>query len=285
MLPLRFSISFVLLTACSGSAATIEDSSSAPSGTTTTSTTSEGPHVILRLGGSVDPVAHADGFAGETAKVQIAAIKSLWLLRSDDDPNPVKVFELDEPIEVDYVAGKPITLASVSRATIPSGTYRKAKVGVSYVKYSVAARMHSAAIPVDGQYDNVQVLSDGAKIDGVVRARGWYRYSFSYLGTTYGSLEGNDAPTPAVPKGGGVELDTSGADAFYTFGFDAAYDAAVTYDETVTFTANVHEGFRWQDQPTTGYAAGVFDTTASTFEPVMSFGANAYAVSFERATN
>jgi hypothetical protein len=240
----------------------------------------------LRIKGSTEAVPHVDGFAGETAKVQIAAIKSLWLLRSDDDPAPVKVFDRgDQPALVDYVTGEPVTLATVARKAVPSGTYRKAKVGVAYVKYSVPARMHDAGVAVDGQYDNVQALSDGAIIDGAPRARGWYRYAFSYAGTTYGTLEGGGAPTPAVPTTGGVGLDTSGAEAFYTFGFDAAYDGTVTYDEIVTFEANVHESFRWQDQALAGYAPRVFDTTPTSFEPVMSFGANAYKVTFERSSS
>lgn len=83
--------------------------------------------------------------------------------------------------------------------TLPAGVFTIAKAGVAYVRYSVAARMHSIA-SVDGQYDNVQSLSDGAVIDGVTRDKGWFRYSFSSGGTTYGTLEGGDAPVGYTSK-------------------------------------------------------------------------------------
>lgn len=293
----------VFVVACGGSAASVGDappadatSDATPSGGAAEGKGSEpdapdaaalalnGAKLTLVLKGSTAPVPHADGLSGETAKVQVAAIKSLWLLRSADDPNPVRVFDLGaSPVLVDYVTGAPVTLATVARTSIPSGTYRVAKVGVSFVHYRVASRLHANGVTVDGDYDNVQALSDGAPIDGTPRARGWYRYSFLTGATPLGSVEGGSAPTPVVPSGGGVTLDTSGPEAFYTFGFDAAFDATATYDETVTFEANVHQGFRWQDQALPGYAAGVFDTTTTSFEPVMAFGANAYAVSFARS--
>jgi hypothetical protein len=84
------------------------------------------------------------------------------------------------------------------------------------------------AIVVDGDYDNVQALSRNVRIDGATRDRGWYRYTFLSGGASLGSLEGAGGPTPAVATSGGVTLDTSGPEAFYTFGVDAAFDASAT---------------------------------------------------------
>jgi hypothetical protein len=298
---ISFVASLLLLVACGGASAGVDDPTApggGPGGTATgtapsspadpsspTDPTSDpgGPRVTVRAKGTTAEFAHTDGFSGETAKVQIAAIKSLYLLRSDTDPNPVKVFDLgDKPALVDYATGDATTLATVALRSIPDGVYRRAKLGVSYVRYSVAARMHAGAWPVDGQYDNVQALSDGAIVDGAARKKGWYHYSFSAYGTTYGSLEGDNAPTPATTTTGGVGLDLSGSESFYTFPVDVAVDTSVTVDQDVLFEANVKDAFRWQDQSIAGYSAGVFDTTASDYEPVMSFGANSYAVSFSR---
>jgi hypothetical protein len=44
----------------------------------------------------------------------------------------------------------------------------------------------------------------------------------------------------------------------------------------LTFEVNVHESYRWEDQDQPGYAKGVFDSTASTFEPVKAFGASRF---------
>ena len=42
-----------------------------------------------------------------------------------------------------------------------------------------------------------------------------------------------------------------------------------------------YESFRWQDQALAGYAPKVFDTTPTTYEPVMSFGASAFSLVLE----
>lgn len=43
----------------------------------------------------------------------------------------------------------------------------------------------------------------------------------------------------------------------------------------------MHESFRWQDQAQAEYTPNVFDTTPTTYEPVMSFGASAFALFLE----
>jgi hypothetical protein len=239
-----------------------------------------GAQITIELAGSVAPFAHADGFAGETPTRQIVAVKSLYLLRAPDDPSPVQVFDLGAaPVEADLVTGATTTIAKVALASLPSGVFTRAKVGVAYVRYSVAARLHSGVTAVDGRYDNEQVLSDGAVLDGVPRDKGWFRYSFAIGATTYGTLEGDDAPTPVATGAGGIVMDMSGPQTFYVFPVALAIDPASKQDRTVRFEANVADSFRWQDQANAGYATGVFDTTPSTFEPVMAFGANAFSLS------
>ena len=72
-------------------------------------------------------------------------MRSLHLLREPNDPNPVKVYEHthEKAVEVDVVTGKTVTLASVVAKTLPAGVYTIAKSGISYVRYSVSARMHT----------------------------------------------------------------------------------------------------------------------------------------------
>lgn len=243
------------------------------------------PSLTFVLRGTKAPFAHADGLSGQTAKLQVAAIKSLWLLRSggDGDPAPVKVFDRgDDAVPVDYASGQPVTLATVSRRSIPSGIYRRARVFVPWVRYRVSARLHANGVAVDGDYESVQALSEGARIDGAARARGFSRTTFLVGGAPLAAVTGTSPQVPSRATSGGVMLDVSGAEAFYEFDVDAAFDQAAPYDETVTFEGNVSGAFRWKDEATLGYQPGVFDTTPAGFEPVMTFGVNAYAVSFAR---
>ena len=237
-----------------------------------------GPFVEIWMRGSKTPVSHADGFSGQTPLGETVAVKKLELLRSEGDPAPLLVFDLGgAPAEADLTNGVAAQLAKVPARSLTRGTYRWARVALSYVRYSVAATMHSGVMaPVPGQYDNVQALSDGAPIDGVARKKGFYRYSFVVGGVTYGTLEGADAPVPAVATSGGIRMDASGPETFYVFPVTLIVDPDVKRDVRVDFDANVFESFRWADAPTAGYAAGVFDTTPSTFETVMAFGASAF---------
>lgn len=291
---------FALAAACGGADASVGDptgsppggpspsgSSSAaapPSGTpgTTAPPDPGGPRVTITMHGSTAPFAHADGLAGETPRKQIVAIKSLWLYRSASDPSPVKVFDRgDDAVEVELVSGKKVEIAKVAAKSLPAGVFTIAKSGASYVKYAVDARMHSGTAfgALDGYYDNEQVLSDGAVVDGKKKKKGDFRYSFVANGATVGTLEGADAPTPAATTAGGITMDMSGPETFYVFPIQLAVDPDVEKDQLVDFELNVDKSFRWQDQGLPGYTAGVYDTTPSTFEPVMAFGANAFRLS------
>jgi len=240
-----------------------------------------GPTVTLSLRGSTLPVAHPDAFAGETPLSQIIAVKSLLLYKSASDTTPLVVVDLGaSPVETDLVTGKTNDIATVPLASLPAGTYTIAKIGAAYVRYSVAARMHNG-ITVDGHYDDIQALSDNVTIDGKTHARGWYHYAFAVGGTTYGAIEGENAPLPALPSYGGMTLETDGPDAFYAFPMNITIDPTAPNDQRIVCEVNVHESFRWSDQANTDYAVGVFDTTPTTYEPVMSFGASSFTLLLE----
>ena len=287
-----------LLAACGGSTGSIGDSSnpgdpttpgasSGGSGSgqeqpgTTPPATDTGARVTLALRGSVTPVPHADGFASQTPKSQNVAVKSLWLLRAANDPSPLKVADLGTAaVETDLVSGKTNDIATVSLKSLPAGTYTVAKVGVAWVRYRVAARLHDA-VATDGRYDNVEALSDGIVFDGQTRNKGWFRSEFGIGDTTYATVENNDAPLPQLPSSGGMTLETNGPDSFYVFPMHVTIDPDETKDQRVVCEVNVHESFRWKDESSSGYSANVFDTTPTAFEPVMSFGASAFSLFLE----
>jgi hypothetical protein len=240
-----------------------------------------GPEVTVAARGVSTPFAHGDGLSGATAAQQVVAVRSLHLLRTADDPAPLEVFDLgSEAVEVDYATGDTVEIATVPIATLPAGRYTTAKVGIAYVRYRVPARMHTAMGSYDGQYRNVQALSEEAKVDGQIRTRGWFRYAFAIGGSETGALEGSDAPLPALPTTGGIRLDVTGPVAFYVFPVELTVDPAVASDMLALFEANVFESFRWQDLPAAGYTTGIFDTTPASFEPVKAFGANSFSVTY-----
>jgi len=306
MRSLFFSFSLCLF-ACGGSNAGVDDpvmspspSSSSSSGApdpagttppdpgTTTPPDPGGPRVTISMHGSTAPFAHKDTFAGETPKKQIVAIKSLWLYRSPSDTNPVKVFDHgDKAVEVDLISGKTIEIAKVAAKSLPAGVFTMAKSGASYVKYQVDARMHSGTAfgDIDGYYDNVQALSDGAVIDGKKKKKGDFTYSFiaDATGATVGSLDGENAPTPVATSAGGITMDMSGPETFYVFPIQMAVDPNVATDQVVDFELNVDKSFRWVDQQQPGYTTGTYDTTPTQFEPVMAFGANTFKLTVSSA--
>ena len=111
--------------------------------------------------------------------------------------------------------------------------------------------------------------------------QGHYSYTFEYGGKALGNLTGEDLITPVDHASGGLTLVTSGKQVDYVFPVDLALDPALTKTIKVVMTVNTYMNFRWQDQTADGYAAGVFDTTATTYEPVMSYGANAFSIGVE----
>jgi len=247
-----------------------------PPGAPGTPGTPTGATVTLSLRGITTPVAHDDGFQGQTPTRQIVAVRSLWLYRTPTDPAPVAIADLPTAVETDLTTGLRNDIATVSLASLPAGTFTLAKVGVTHVRYTIAARMHAMGVSVDGRYENVQALSQGVVVDGASRDKGWFRYAFVGGGVPYGALEGADAPLPAVPAAGGMGLDTSGPQAFYVFPVSLTIDPTVPDDLRVTCEVNVWKSFRWLDQSTFGFTAGVYDTTPVSYEPVMSFGASAF---------
>lgn len=272
-----------LLAACGGSTGAIGDSShpgeEGPGATAPAPGT--GAQVTLALRGSVTPVPHTDGFASQTPKSQYVAVRSLWLLESAGDPSPLKVADLGTAaVETDLVSGKTNDIATVSLKSLRAGTYTIAKVGVAWVRYRVAARLHNG-VATDGRYDNVEALSDGVLFEGVARQKGWFRSAFGIGDTTYGTLENNDAPLPQLASSGGMTLETVGPDSFYVFPMHVTIDPNEPKDQRIVCEVNVHESFRWKDEVTSGYATNVFDTTPTTYEPVMSFGASAFSLYLE----
>ena len=89
------------------------------------------------------------------------------------------------------------------------------------------------------------------------------------------------AALASLASSGGMTLETVGPDSFYVFPMHVTIDPNEPKDQRIVCEVNVHESFRWKDEATSGYATNVFDTTPTTYEPVMSFGASAFSLYLE----
>ncbi len=241
-----------------------------------------GDDITIHVGATATPFAHKDGLSGLTPLDSRLGIVSLTLLRSASDPSPWVVFDRG----VDYVEaglndGDDTEVGRVARSLLVNDTFTLAKVGVTHVRYRVPSTMHLAisnnGVPVTGTFDNVQALADGVTLGNGVRASGWYRYSF--VAQSYAvPVEGANAPLPTSASAGPFTLSLDAGKASYTFPVNLKASGDAT---RVSIVVNVHDQFRWQDQATTGFTAGVFDSTPSSYEPVRKFGANAFALAIE----
>ncbi|MBL8714830.1 MAG: hypothetical protein JNL79_02475 [Myxococcales bacterium] len=240
-----------------------------------------GPSLFFHVRTSKDGFTHVDGLAGQTARAAKQGIRSFRLLRSATDPTPVTVFDHGKGfVEAGYVAGDDTVVGSAKIATLPAGDFKLAQVVVTHSRFVVSSTLHYLGADVPGDYDCVQTLSDGVDLDGVTRARGWYRYTFLAGGKSY-PQEGTAAPLPTSPATGGFVLRTEGATSFYEMNLDVHVDPTAKTDLKVVVEVNMSESFRWEDQPLPGYAKGVYDTTPTSFEPIRRFGANTYVVRVE----
>lgn len=253
------------------------------SGGTSSGTVSPGgPTVTLSLRGSKDALPHGDGLASQTPIAQGVAVRSFYLMKDASDASPLKIADIGPTsVETDLVTGVTNDITSVPIKSLPAGSYTFAKVGVAYVRYTIAARLHAGGFPTDGTYDNIEALSDNAIIDGVARPKSWFKSTFVVGGKALGSTENVGAPLPALPQSGGMRLETVGPESYYVFPLKISLDPTYPADMRLVIDVNVHESFRWVDQGSMGYAPKVFDTTPTTYEPVMSFGASAFKVTYE----
>lgn len=289
LLPLLLVSAVVGAGACGGSAVEIggyapADSGAAPDGAANVDggDLMSGSKVAIHLRASTAPVAHSDGLSGQTPSDQKIGIRKLTLLKSASDPSPLVVFDHGaEAVEAGLNDKDDTVVATVAAKALQAGTYKIARVGISHVRYRVAATMHAAGQSVPGTFDNLQVLSDGSNVDGATRNKGHFRFTFEVGGNAVATQDGESGPLPETPAGGGITLDTTGTESAYVFPVNIPVDPSVATDVKLVFAINTHENLRWQDESSPSYQSGVLDVTPTAYEPVKSFGANSFQLILE----
>jgi hypothetical protein len=241
-----------------------------------------GPVYEVHVRASQSPVTFSDGYAGETPIDQRMGVRKLTLLRNASDPNPLVVFDNGaNAVDAGLNDGNDTVCGSAVASTLPNDTFTIAHVTVGYYKFKVGATMHANGTSVAGDYSDLEVLTDNTSVDGQTFNQGHYSYTFEVGSTQYGTLTGENLVTPVDNSGGGLTLVTMGEEVDYVFAVNLQPNPSITQTVKVILNVNTYQNFRWQDQNMTGYATGVFDTTPSTYEPVMSFGANSFSISVE----
>ncbi len=242
-----------------------------------------GPSVSVHVRATQTPVSHDLGTSGQTPISQRMAFTSLTLYATEADTVGYKVFDLGAAgVEAGLNDKDDTVLTKLPVRGMKAGKYTFARAGVAHVRFKIRATMHAAGAFVAGELDNVQVLSDGAVIDGQPRKKGWYRYTFTAPGVSPQTNEGPTAPLPQSSGGAGIRLEQTANGMQYAFPVDLTVDPGVAADLRSVWELNTHENFRWTDQRVVNYAAGVFDTTPTVSEPVVSFGANSGRLFWEQ---
>jgi hypothetical protein len=241
-----------------------------------------GPEYEVHLRATQAPVTFTDSNAGETPLDQHIAIRKLTLFRDANDTAPVVIFDNGQnAVECGLNDGNDTIAGRAIAANLPAGTFTVAHVTVGFYRFKVAATMHANGMTIPGDYSDIEVLTDSTLVDGKLQNQGHYSFTFEAGGSSLGTLTGETLMVPAILGSGGLSLVTSNHEANYVFPVSVVIDPKLTATAKVVMQVNTYKNFRWQDQTMTGYQTGVFDTTASTYEPVMSFGANSFTLGLE----
>lgn len=235
-----------------------------------------GATVYVHLVSSHDPVPHAPATAGQTPRDWVSGIRSLHLLRVEDDPDPFLVFTHgDGFVEASYADGADTIVGSAPIAELEPGTYTWARAVHTHVRFTIDATLHAGFGPMPGELENLIVLSDRTTLDGVEHRRGDYTFTFRTAAMEY-PTSGSGYEIAPIP-GGGFHTRVEDGETAYYFPILLEVTDRLTEDVHLLFEVNVHEGFRWTDATMPGYETDVFDITPLGTEPIVQAGANRYS--------
>lgn len=235
----------------------------------------------LHLRASTATIEQRDGFYGQTPTQHTLGIRSVKLYRNASDTSPLTIFESEDHVDAGLGDGDDTIVARALTSKLTAGTFTMARVGITHTRYTVAATMHALGQNIGGSFRNLHVLSDGVTLDANVRDRGYFDFSFSSNGQPLGAQSGENGPLPAFATTSELRLDTSTRQAFFEFPVHLTLPNGAPDGTKVYFDVNTYQNFRWKDETAAGYTTGVFDCTPTSYEPVVSFGANSFSINIE----
>jgi hypothetical protein len=231
--------------------------------------------------GTEAPFSHTDGRAGQTPRQHVEGIRSFSVLRQRNDPSPVLVFDHGSGyVEAGLNEGDDTIVGQANVADLPAGHFAVGRVVLSHQRYIVTSTMHATGHNLPGEFRNLHILGNDVTIDQATFQRGDYRFVFHTGGQDW-TQQGSQGTTPNVAPGSRIDMVVEGEETALYFELGLDISPEVTSDVHASITLNMHHCFRWDDEELTGYAADVFDSTPTGFEPVRQFGANTYTITFE----
>lgn len=233
-------------------------------------------NIEIWVRGDLTPKTFTDGLSGQTPEAQSFSIGRFELLRTSTDAHPIVAFDHGRnPVAADMLSRT--LVGRVSSASIAAGTYRWGRVLLTSVELRVRATAHVPGLGfgVPGTITTVGALTD-TEINGMPWMKGHAEYRFESAGQSY-TIPGTLPPFPTTSGGAIVETSTA---TWLLFPFTTAFtvDPRDTQAQSTTIVYEVFESFRWQDQSTVGFTAGVFDLDGASrsTEPVRQVGATNY---------
>ena len=231
--------------------------------------------------GDVTAKTFNDGFSGQTPRNFTIGFSRVDLMTSENDATPVTVFDFGSNyVEVDMLSETKI--GSADLRDIPSGVYTYGRALLVMARFDVDVTVHTMISPtgIAGTATVTAALSD-ATIDGHARSQGWAQEVF-----TIPNLPAitKDTTLPDLPSTAAGTIVEENGKMWLVFPLNPSLPVAPIPNiaHKLTMVYDEFESFRWQDQPTSGYSDGVFDSDQDgNTEPLQNVGATDYHIIVE----
>jgi hypothetical protein len=250
---------------------------------TADTTGAAGPVVRVHVRATAERWPHTDGLSGQTPREFSAGIRSLTLLDTSGRAAELLVFDhAPAHVVAGFDDGDDTILAEVTAASLPAATFDRARVALSFVRFTVDATVHVADLSVPGEVAATQVLADATDIDGDTRDLGYWQWVFVAGANRFPVGGDTGSPVEMLPPGGPLEMAIEDGETVVYFPVSVLVDPSVSSDVDAVLEVNVHESFRWQDEARdAAYAEGVFDARPPAFEPLGKLGVNSWTLMFD----
>ena len=252
-------------------------------GDASSGTGAAGPVVRVHVRATAERWPHTDGLSGQTPRESSAGIRSLTLLDTSGRVADLVVFDhAPAHVVAGFDDGDDTILAEVAAADLPAATFDRARVALSFVRFTVDATVHVADLSVPGEVAATQVLADATELDGATHDLGFWRWVFSAGGSGRFPVGGDSgSPIEMLPPGGPLQMAVENGETVVYFPVSVLVEPSISADVDAILEVNVHDSFRWTDEGRdAAYTAGVFDARPPAFEPIGKLGVNSWTLVF-----
>jgi hypothetical protein len=221
--------------------------------------------------------AHAEGTSGQTMQGAALGVRSLTLIAEsgeawtlfDRGGHPAAAVRLD--------AGTRTLAGVLFPERVLIGRYRRARIVQDWIRFEIDATLHDPdALP--GALRALLVTSEGTEIDGEPLPAGHALFEHTHDEVTV-RFSRQDAGLAGYATSAGLSAGPEQGDWVIELPLELDLDSG---NGVLSFELNVHEAFRWRDEPAEGQRPGAYDLSRESAEPIVQVGPNAIGVSFDR---